>query len=741
MRINRITGTLLTVFAAVSLYQASAQNVTLSGTSYTNTFDTFETDGGPPTGWVTYTGANATSPGSIFGWTNGCIYASYNTWRTTSGRFANQASSYSYGSAYSGATNFVGTESPQIQTNEPNRCIAVRQTGSLGDPGAAFVFKIADTLNRKNFHLYMDLLSLDSSVGRSNLWTIDYGFGNPPSSFVPVASWRSWASNFITFHTNITLPNGTVDNNAGPVWIRVVTLTASLGAGNRPTTGIDNFGLTWEEGVACTPVSINANPASITNGYVNGTATFTCGALGTAPRYYQWIKNGTITLTDDARYTGSTSPNLQITALETGDAGTYSCVVSNVCDTTLNVATSTGATLAVATPPVVSIGYLRSLVDPSTFATTNQNLLYTTTGMITTYTNTTTGNTASYYIQDGTGGVNLFCTFASTFRPNIGDVVKAVGFLSTFGGAMELVCDLSVPAQSVTVLSNNIAGYPAPKLLAWDNLYQFATNASLNYNTVGSVVLLTNVYFTSNTITYGATSNGTNYNLFVTNSAGKAARVFIPASQDLDMTNRTLSGFAYAVHGVLIASSTSQYEVMPTAWSEVVTTGPTVALDTPINGASFTAPANIPLAATVTENGYPVSAVRFFNGASQVGSDPTAPYSYAWNGVGVGSYPLSAVADYTLYGVNVIASSGVNTASVVQPLAPVSSMEVGAGPAGTLNISYAGGSAAQFVLLGTNVITAPVSTWPVIQTTNGTTPAVFNVPVGSGEMYYKIKSQ
>jgi hypothetical protein len=559
MKIKLLIGFVLILFAAVSLQQALAQPITLTGTSYTNAFDTFEADFGTPGEWFTYTGATATSSGTLYTWNSMNYTAVSNYWRNTSGRFANQASTYSY----IGLTNFLGTEGRDIQTNEPNRCLAVRQTGSLGDPGAAFVFKIADTLDRKDFQLYVDLLSLDSTTGRATTWTVDYGFGSQPTVFIPLATWVTTVSNFITYHTNITFPNGTIDNNSGPVWIRIVTLTASTGSGNRPTSAIDNFGLTWAPGAACTPVSISSSPAPVA-GYINGNASFTVGALGTAPRYYVWLKNGSTVLSDDGHFSGTATPTLSISTLLTTDAGTYSCVVSNVCEGTLYSKTSSGAALTVNSPPAASIAYLHTLVDPTTWAPTNTSLLYTATGIITTYTNTTTGNTASYYLQDGTGGINLFCTFGANFRPAIGDVVTAVGFLSSFGGNLELEAILNNPAQSVTIWSNNIAAYPAAKPISWDNLYQFGTNADLNYNYQGTLVILSGVYFTN----AGFVTGATNYNLVVTNALGQSARVYLPAALDTDLTGRTIPAYA-SVQGPLIAT-TSGYQVMPTRWSDIV---------------------------------------------------------------------------------------------------------------------------------------------------------------------------
>jgi hypothetical protein len=565
---NKITGILLTLFAAVSLQQASAQPITLTGTSYTNAFDTLENDMGLPAEWTTYTGATATSAGSIYAWSSTSFTAVGNQWTNTSGRFANQASTFSYSSG----TYFLGTENRQIQTNEPNRCVALRQTGSLGDPGGAFVLKIAETANRKDFVLAVDFLNLDLSSPRTTTWTVDYGIGSPPSSFVPVATWVNTPGTFTTFHTNITFPNGTIDNSTDNVWIRVVTLSSSAGGGNRETFGMDNFGLTWAPGVACTPVSITANPAPFA-GYFNGSASFTVGALGTAPRTYQWLKNGSTALIDDGHFSGTTTPTLSISTLQAGDAGNYSCLVSNFCDNTPYTQTSAGAALTVTVPPAVSIGYLRTLVDSTTWAPTNTSLIYQATGMITTLTNTTTGNTSSYYLQDGTGGINLFCTFGSTFRPAIGDVFTAVGPLGLFNSNLELNLNLNNPAHSVTFLSNNIAAYPAPIVVPWDNLSQNGNNPDLNYNVAGSVVLLTNVYFGAWAGT--VTTNG-NYNMVVSNSIGQTARVLLPAQLDNDLTNRTIPSLPCSVQGPLIPTATG-YQVMPTRWTDIVTTIPSAA--------------------------------------------------------------------------------------------------------------------------------------------------------------------
>jgi len=73
---------------------------------------------------------------------------------------------------------------------------------------------------------------------------------------------------------------------------------------------------------------------------------------------------------------------------------------------------------------------------------------------------------------------------------------------------------------------------------------------------------------------------------------------------------------------------------------------PTITLTSPTNGAGYTAPATINLAASVTANGHAITKVQFYNGATLLGEVTTTPYSLIWSNVIVGSYSLSAQAVY-----------------------------------------------------------------------------------------------
>jgi hypothetical protein len=87
---------------------------------------------------------------------------------------------------------------------------------------------------------------------------------------------------------------------------------------------------------------------------------------------------------------------------------------------------------------------------------------------------------------------------------------------------------------------------------------------------------------------------------------------------------------------------------------------PTVTLTQPANGATYTAPATVGLAATASDDGS-VAKVEFFNGTTKLGEDTTAPYGYTWSGVGAGTYTLTAKATDDL---GATTTSGASTITV-----------------------------------------------------------------------------
>jgi RHS repeat-associated protein len=71
---------------------------------------------------------------------------------------------------------------------------------------------------------------------------------------------------------------------------------------------------------------------------------------------------------------------------------------------------------------------------------------------------------------------------------------------------------------------------------------------------------------------------------------------------------------------------------------------PTISLTSPTEGQSFTAPASISLAVSVTAGSGTITKVEYFRGATLIGTVTAAPYSYTWTDVPVGNYTLTAKA-------------------------------------------------------------------------------------------------
>ncbi len=225
-----------------TIAELSFAQLTLSGTNYQENFDNIGSSTnigeGLPAGWYCYTGATSAALGTDV--TSSKYYPSLKKWTATYAEFRNCASA-------NGFTYFAQGDSA-AQSSATDRAFAVRQTSSFGDPGAAFVLKNADTWGVSNLKLNFQLQSLDSLSPRTTTWAVDYALGNAPTLFTPVTTTGTMTTGGNTFSNNLISADfgSALDNNVGPVWIRVVALTGSTGSQNRATTGIDDFKLEWD---------------------------------------------------------------------------------------------------------------------------------------------------------------------------------------------------------------------------------------------------------------------------------------------------------------------------------------------------------------------------------------------------------------------------------------------------------------------------------------------------------------
>jgi hypothetical protein len=106
---------------------------------------------------------------------------------------------------------------------------------------------------------------------------------------------------------------------------------------------------------------------------------------------------------------------------------------------------------------------------------------------------------------------------------------------------------------------------------------------------------------------------------------------------------------------------------------------PTVTLTQPAGGASVTAPATVDLAANATDADGTVAKVEFFNGATKLGEDTTAPFAYTWTGVAAGTYTLTARAtdNLGLSATSTAAAITVNATSNAAPTAAITAPSTG----------------------------------------------------------------
>ncbi|MBB2144424.1 T9SS type B sorting domain-containing protein [Pedobacter sp. LMG 31464] len=240
-------------FILFSLFSSHLfSQVTLSTSPFTENFSGIGT--ALPNGFTIRTGSTASVLGTVATYT--ATPAAATAWASTTGGFKNFASATA-GSTTSAANQNIATD----------RALGLRQTAAIGDPTGAFVFQLANTTGKSGLKLSFDLQSLDASSTRIATWRVDYGFGAAPTTFTAATATGTLTTGSGLFsNNNINVDFGTaLDNNAGPIWIRIVTLAATTGAGNRPSSAIDNFNLTFTSGGSATPTLV-ANPTSLAFG-------------------------------------------------------------------------------------------------------------------------------------------------------------------------------------------------------------------------------------------------------------------------------------------------------------------------------------------------------------------------------------------------------------------------------------------------------------------------------------------
>jgi trimeric autotransporter adhesin len=255
----------LFIAAAALSNIVSAQFFYFNGTSYTQTFDNIST-GTPsipnmPVEWTIYTDATSNAlgtPRTLLSSSKGTQYH----WKNTTGGFKDVAS----------ADGLTASTDSATQLGVKDRALAVRQVSTSNanfggsDPGAAFVLRVANTKNLSTIKFEFELQSLDDTSHRQTEWAFEYATGNNPTTFTAVttspASLVTGGDIFSNVKVTGTMP-AAIDNSTAPVYFRLRSLSAAMpvppnNGGNRATTAIDDFKLTWT-GTAVGINDVNAN--------------------------------------------------------------------------------------------------------------------------------------------------------------------------------------------------------------------------------------------------------------------------------------------------------------------------------------------------------------------------------------------------------------------------------------------------------------------------------------------------
>lgn len=301
---------------------------------------------------------------------------------------------------------------------------------------------------------------------------------------------------------------------------------------------------------------ITGQPASVTN-FPGTTVKFTVTATGTAPLSYQWNFYGT-------NLPGATTSALTLPTVTNENAGPYFCSVQN----SVGTRRSDTASLVIRPPVATNIAYLRTLQDTN-WLPNDTTTVFEAVGTVITFTNLTTAGNAQFYIQDDTGGIDVFVAGGSTLRPRAGDRVKVVAPLTQFNSLLELAPAANNPGYGVTTIGTD---YPMPPARAF---YFGETNnlAVMERVVEGSLVTVTNVYFPA---ANGTTKFGVGSNVTMTNEAGQTFILRIDG-RVTGFGDIVIPAFAYQVTGVmsqfLNASATDRkagYQLTPSRVEDLV---------------------------------------------------------------------------------------------------------------------------------------------------------------------------
>ncbi len=463
------------------------------------------------------------------------------------------------------------------------------------------------------------------------------------------------------------------------------------------------------------PPIITNQPAS--QSCLQGSTVSFSVTAGPAPVTYQWEMDGR-PLANGTGISGVNTAALSLTGVTTASSGNYSVVVSG----TYGSVTSTSAVLTVFyIPPADSI-------VPMAWWLLNEG----------------TGSTAYDYSGNGHNGtLNTGVSWTPSGYSGPGAYFNATEFsLITINNAFSISAN-----WTATMWVNRWESKNASTLIS-------GSTWALNLEKFGATNRVGYTHYSVQDYILGYTAPLNNWvHLAFVEIPGSGVSVYANGVlMANNLTNATLQATAlgldrYTVYTDYLDATLNDVRIYNSALTQAqisniynygrITPIPTVTLTSPANGAGFTVSSNITLTASVVANAQSIVGVQFYQGATLLGQDNNAPYTWTWTNAPAGNYSITANVIYN--GSSTVASPAVGIyvgASTNQT--SLSYSEAG----GTLQLSWPADHTGWMLEAQTNSNPRTLTPyWTIISNTVTTNAISFPIVTSNGSVFYRLVYQ
>ena len=364
--------------------------------------------------------------------------------------------------------------------------------------------------------------------------------------------------------------------------------------------------------------------------------SFTVTAAGSAPLYYQWLKNNS-PLANGGNISGATTATLTVATVSSGDAANYSVTVSN----SLGSITSSVVTLTVAVPPAI----VTPLANATVIAGSNASFTVTASGSATLNYQWWKNNSALANGGNISGATTASLALANVSANDAGNysvtVSNTVGSASSAATLTVLVAPAITSAPTnLTVVQGSSATFTATASGTAPLVYQWLKGGNPILGANSNVLVLASV----------TTNDAANYSVTVTNivgsvtSSGAALTVLVAPSIVTDPTPATITA-GNIVAFTVAANGTAPFSYQ---WSKngTVIPGATLATLTLVNVQPTNAGNYSVLVSNAAGNATSANALLTVQTAPNIVTQPTAQPTALGNTVALtvaatGTTPMS----------------------------------------------------------------------------------------------------